>query len=91
MTNFTRRDFLAGSVCGLGALAASPLLGLTLTLLAYQAAVLVNKRCGGHRIFPAPPGKERIKKQLDELWDYADNVNSIEFLINLVKKNGHDI
>jgi len=26
MTNFTRRDFLAGSVCGLGALAASPLL-----------------------------------------------------------------
>ncbi|MDK9724546.1 MAG: LrgB family protein [Sterolibacteriaceae bacterium MAG5] len=29
-------------------LAASPLLGLTLTLLAYQAAVWVNKRCGGH-------------------------------------------
>lgn len=29
-------------------LAASPLLGLTLTLLAYQAAVWLNKRCGGH-------------------------------------------
>ena len=29
-------------------LSASPLLGLTLTLLAYQGAVLINKRCGGH-------------------------------------------
>jgi len=29
-------------------LAASPLLGLTLTLLAYQGAVLISKRCGGH-------------------------------------------
>lgn len=29
-------------------LSASPLLGLTLTLLAYQAAVWLNKRCGGH-------------------------------------------
>jgi predicted murein hydrolase (TIGR00659 family) len=29
-------------------LAASPLLGLTLTLLAYQGAVLVSKRCNGH-------------------------------------------
>ena len=29
-------------------LAASPLLGLTLTLLAYQGAVLINKRCNGH-------------------------------------------
>ncbi|HNN47293.1 MAG TPA: LrgB family protein, partial [Azospira sp.] len=28
-------------------LSASPLLGLTLTLIAYQAAVWVNKRCGG--------------------------------------------
>lgn len=28
-------------------LSASPLLGLTLTLLAYQGAVWVNKRCGG--------------------------------------------
>lgn len=27
------------------------------------------------------------KTQSPELWDYADNVNSIEFLINLVKKN----
>jgi len=29
-------------------LSASPLLGLTLTLLAYQGAVLISKRCGGH-------------------------------------------
>lgn len=29
-------------------LAASPLLGLTLTLLAYQGAVWINRRCGGH-------------------------------------------
>lgn len=29
-------------------LSASPLLGLTLTLLAYQGAVLINRRCGGH-------------------------------------------
>lgn len=29
-------------------LAASPLLGLTLTLLAYQGAVLVSQRCNGH-------------------------------------------
>jgi len=29
-------------------LAASPLLGLTVTLLAYQAAVYVNRRCKGH-------------------------------------------
>ena len=29
-------------------LAASPLLGLTLTLLAYQGATWVHKRCGGH-------------------------------------------
>lgn len=29
-------------------LSASPLLGLTLTLLAYQGAVWVNRRCGGH-------------------------------------------
>ncbi len=29
-------------------LSASPLLGLTLTLLAYQGAVLINQRCGGH-------------------------------------------
>lgn len=31
------------------------------------------------------------KTQSPELWDYADNVNTIEFLINLVKKTGHDI
>lgn len=29
-------------------LSASPLLGLTLTLLAYQGAVWINRRCGGH-------------------------------------------
>lgn len=29
-------------------LSASPLLGLTLTLLAYQGAVWLNRRCGGH-------------------------------------------
>lgn len=29
-------------------LSASPLLGLTLTLLAYQGAVWLNQRCGGH-------------------------------------------
>jgi len=29
-------------------LEASPLLGLTLTLLAYQGALIVHKRCGGH-------------------------------------------
>ncbi|MDO8933933.1 MAG: LrgB family protein [Rhodocyclaceae bacterium] len=29
-------------------LAASPLLGLTLTLLAYQGAFAIHKRCGGH-------------------------------------------
>ena len=31
------------------------------------------------------------KTQSPELWDYADDVNTIEFLINLVKKTGHDI
>lgn len=31
------------------------------------------------------------KTQSPELWDYADDVNTIEFLINLVKKTGHDL
>lgn len=31
------------------------------------------------------------KTQFPELWDYADDVNTIEFLINLVKKTGHGL
>jgi len=31
------------------------------------------------------------KAQFPELWDYADNINTIDFLINLVKKTGHDL
>jgi hypothetical protein len=30
------------------------------------------------------------KAQSPELWDYADNINTIDFLINLAKKTGHD-
>jgi hypothetical protein len=30
------------------------------------------------------------KAQFPGLWDYADNINTIDFLINLVKKTGHD-
>ncbi len=30
------------------------------------------------------------KAQFPELWDYADNINTIDFLINLAKKTGHD-
>jgi hypothetical protein len=40
------------------------------------------------------PGVETVpfgKTQSPELWDYADNVNTIEFLINLVKKTDHDL
>jgi hypothetical protein len=31
------------------------------------------------------------KAQLPELWDYADDINTIDFLINLVAKTGHDL
>jgi hypothetical protein len=31
------------------------------------------------------------KTQSPELWDYADDVNTIKFLVNLVKKTGHDL
>ena len=40
------------------------------------------------------PGLKTVpfgKTQSPELWDYADDVNTIEFLINLVKKTGHDL
>jgi hypothetical protein len=30
------------------------------------------------------------KAQFPELWDYADDIDTIDFLINLVKKTGHD-
>jgi hypothetical protein len=30
------------------------------------------------------------KAQFPELWDYADDINTIDFLVNLVKKSGHD-
>jgi hypothetical protein len=30
------------------------------------------------------------KVQFPELWDYADDINTIDFLINLAKKTGHD-
>lgn len=30
------------------------------------------------------------KAQFPELWDYADDINTIDFLINLGKKTGHD-
>ena len=39
------------------------------------------------------PGLKTIpfgKTQFPELWDYADNINTIDFLINLAKSPGHD-
>jgi hypothetical protein len=40
------------------------------------------------------PGLKTVpfgKTQFPELWDYADNINTIDFLINLWKKTEHDL
>lgn len=67
-------------------LSASPLLGLTLTLLAYQAAVFVNKRCNGHPL--ANPVLLAVSALVLLLWatgtaypTYFDGAQFVHFLL----------
>lgn len=67
-------------------LATSPLLGLTLTLLAYQGAVLVSKRCGGHPL--ANPVLLAVASLVLLLWAtgtpyraYFDGAQFVHFLL----------
>jgi predicted murein hydrolase (TIGR00659 family) len=67
-------------------LAASPLLGLTLTLLAYQGAVHVHKRCGGHPL--ANPVLLAVVTLVGLLWltdtpyrTYFDGAQFVHFLL----------
>ena len=67
-------------------LAASPLLGLTLTLLAYQGAVLVNTRCNGHPL--ANPVLLAVATLVTLLWatgtpysTYFDGAQFVHFLL----------
>ncbi len=67
-------------------LAASPLLGLTLTLLAYQGAVLINRRCGGHPL--ANPVLIAVVVLVALLWltgtpypTYFDGAQFVHFLL----------
>ena len=67
-------------------LAASPLLGLTLTLLAYQGAVHVNKRCHGHPL--ANPVLLAVATLVSLLWitdtpygTYFDGAQFVHFLL----------
>lgn len=67
-------------------LSASPLLGLTLTLLAYQGAVWVNKRCGGHPL--ANPVLIAVAALVALLWatgtpyrTYFDGAQFVHFLL----------
>jgi predicted murein hydrolase (TIGR00659 family) len=67
-------------------LAASPLLGLTLTLLAYQGAVYVNKRCHGHPL--ANPVLLAVATLVGLLWltdtpygTYFDGAQFVHFLL----------
>jgi predicted murein hydrolase (TIGR00659 family) len=67
-------------------LEASPLLGLTLTLLAYQAALQVHKRCGGHPL--ANPVLLAVSALVALLWitdtpyrTYFDGAQFVHFLL----------
>lgn len=67
-------------------LSASPLLGLTLTLLAYQGAVHVNKRCNGHPL--ANPVLLAVATLVSLLWltdtpygTYFDGAQFVHFLL----------
>jgi len=67
-------------------LAASPLLGLTLTLLAYQGALLVSKRCHGHPL--ANPVLIAVTALVALLWltgtpyrTYFDGAQFVHFLL----------
>jgi len=67
-------------------LAASPLLGLTLTLLAYQGAVQVSKRCNGHPL--ANPVLLAVSALVTLLWatgtpyrTYFDGAQFVHFLL----------
>jgi predicted murein hydrolase (TIGR00659 family) len=67
-------------------LAASPLLGLTLTLLAYQGAVWINRRCSGHPL--ANPVLIAVVALVAMLWasgtpyrTYFDGAQFVHFLL----------
>jgi predicted murein hydrolase (TIGR00659 family) len=67
-------------------LAASPLLGLTLTLLAYQGAVMVSKRCDNHPL--ANPVLLAVSALVTLLWitgtpygHYFDGAQFVHFLL----------
>lgn len=67
-------------------LAASPLLGLTLTLLAYQGACYVHRRCGGHPL--ANPVLLAVAMLVTLLWltdtpyrTYFDGAQFVHFLL----------
>jgi predicted murein hydrolase (TIGR00659 family) len=67
-------------------LAASPLLGLTVTLLAYQGAVWINRRCHGHPL--ANPVLIAISALVALLWltgtpyhAYFDGAQFVHFLL----------
>lgn len=67
-------------------LAASPLLGLTLTLVVYQAAFLIHKRCGGHPL--ANPVLLAVATLVALLWltgtsyqTYFDGAQFVHFLL----------
>jgi predicted murein hydrolase (TIGR00659 family) len=67
-------------------LAASPLLGLTLTLLAYQGSVLISKRCNGHPL--ANPVLLAVTALVSLLWvtgtpyrTYFDGAQFVHFLL----------
>ncbi len=67
-------------------LAASPLLGLTLTLLAYQGAYALHKRCGGHPL--ANPVLLAVTALVTLLWatdtpyrTYFDGAQFVHFLL----------
>jgi len=69
-------------------LAASPLLGLALTLLAYQGAVWVNRRCNGHPL--ANPVLIAVVTLVLLLWvsgtayrTYFDGAQFVHFLLGL--------
>lgn len=67
-------------------LAASPLLGLTITLLAYQGAVWINRRCNGHPL--ANPVLIAVVALVALLWasgtpyrTYFDGAQFVHFLL----------
>ncbi len=67
-------------------LSTSPLLGLTLTLLAYQGAVWINQRCGGHPL--ANPVLLAVISLVLLLWatgtpygTYFDGAQFVHFLL----------